>query len=49
MTIKEINQLIDQLIKEDVNGNKDLINFYQKKVQQESKKAFNVGFKKAFK
>ena len=48
MTIKEINQLIDQLIKEDVNGNKELINFYQKKVQQESQKAFNAAFKKAF-
>ena len=49
MTIKEIKQLIDQLIKEDVNGNKDLINFYQKKVHEESQKAFNKGFEKAFK
>jgi predicted transcriptional regulator len=49
MTIKEIKQLIDQLIKEDVNGNKDLINFYQNKVQKESQKAFNKAFEKAFK
>ena len=49
MTVKEINKLIDQLIKEDVNGNRDLINFYQKKVQEASQKGFEKGFKKAFK
>lgn len=49
MTVKEINQIIDQLIKEDVNGNKDLINFYQKKVQEASQVGFEKGFKKAFK
>lgn len=47
MTIKEIKQLIDQLIKEDVNGNRDLINFYQNKVQTASQKAFPRAYEKA--
>jgi hypothetical protein len=38
-TIGDIKKLIDQLIKENAEGNKELINFYQKKVNEESLKA----------
>lgn len=48
-TIKDIKNIIDQLIKEDPNENKELINFYQKKVAKATAKAFPKAINKAFK